>query len=299
MNVKKITIITRAVGVLGMFLILVMAKCNVTALAATVTVTDLHVEEEGEQLSTTMDLDSDGVINTISIEYSCENLDEYNNSYTQEVYVNVDGKPALELDVSKENGYGLEAKLLKSSKNQYALLQLWAHSDNDYIGYNYLFRYDKNTGTFLKLINFGKGIYRFGGEISNVYADGFYVECSCQPMETGWLRWEGYYEWKDEKVEKDPGKCWLSYSYKNLVVNRKLSFCKKPGSQKKAFILKDGDRVCLEAVKVTKNKLYACFRYKKKTGWLRVNNENYSVRIGKNGKVKGEWFKNVTKNLVG
>ena len=266
------------------------------AIASAAVVTEMYGEKEGEKVSTAVDLNGDGSFNKISIYYSCQG-DEYNSGYARNVYVEIDGKEALNVDVSGKCGYAFQAKLIQFGNGD-TLLQLWAISDNDYIGYNCLFAYDKSNHKFIELEDFDEGKHRFDGSISYAYEDSIRVECSCQPTEIGRITWSSYYTWKDGKLKKQSGEDWLD-TIKRLTVNQKLTFYKKPGSTKKAFTLKKGAKVDLTYVKVTKDKLYAGFRYKNKTGWLQVENEDYMPSYDDQGNVIGEWFKNVTKNLAG
>lgn len=242
----------------------------------------LYPDKAGEKASAMVDVDCDGVQNTVSVSYSLES----ENRYTDKVFVEVDGRLALELDVRKYNGYGVTAELMTYNQ-QYFLMQLWAHTDSDYMGYNYLYGYDKGAGSFYQLVDFNEGIHRYGGLVTDFYEDEIMVSCSDQPPETGWIYWTSFYKWKDGKLVKDTGRGWVEHKIMDpFTVNKRLTFYKKAGSKKKAFILKKGDKVSLQNIKVTKNKIFAQFRYKKKTGWIRLE-------------YTGDCFKDVHKYLAG
>lgn len=291
---KKKNRLSLAAGIGILLCLLVLSGHG--AIASAAVVTEMYGEKEGERVSTAVDLNGDGSFNKVSIYYRCPG-GEYGTDYASNVYVEIDGKEVLNVDVSEKCGYGFRAKLIQFSNGE-TLLQLWTYSDNDYIAYNCLFVYDNKAGKFMESEDFDEGIHRYDGGIFFSYEDSIAVECSCQPMEIGRINWSSYYTWKDGKLKKQSGKDWLD-TVKCLTVSQKLTFYKKPGSTKKAFTLKKGAKVDLVYVKVTKDKLYAGFLYKNKTGWLQVENEDYMPSYDDQGNVIGEWFKNVTKNLAG
>lgn len=275
-------IMTGSVVVVILLVGMLMGK---SASATVKTDITIYPDQAGEKASTLVDVDCDGVQNTVSISYRSES----ENGYTEKVFMEVDGKQALELDVSKEMGYGATARLMNYN-GKYFLMQLWAYSDNDYMGYNYLYGYDKGAGSFYQLVDFGNGIHRYGGLVTDFYEDGVRVSSSSQFLETGWLYWSSQYTWNGSKLEKVTGKEWIERSVMDsFTVNKKLSFYKQAGGKNVAFSLKKGDKVSLQAVKVTKDKVYVQVKYKKKTGWLRIGYDE----------MKKEPFKDVHKYLVG
>ena len=256
--------------------------------------------KEKQKVSAEMDIDGDGIPNTISVSYSSDSQEKYPLGYTQKVYVEVDGKSALVFDVSDQPGYGAEA-VFADSGSEGVCMQLLAYTDNDYIGYNSLFRYDKASASFHKVLDLTEGADRYGEKVVGVDDGKIIVEFRCQPAETGWLHWNRTYVWKDGKLEpeNDTDEA-VSTVVNKFVTDRKLKFTEEAGGKETAFTLKKGEKVKLKRIKVTEKKLYAQFQYGKKAGWLRLENDYGKVyKYDKKGNVKCGYFKGIWKRLVG
>lgn len=284
--------------VLAVLLVLAMTGYGAAGVSAE-TLQSVSPEREGKKASTGMDIDGDGVMNTITVSYSCDSQDRYNSGYTQTVYVEVDGKSALVLDVSDHIGYGVNLTLAESGSGDICM-QLWAYSDNDYIGYNQVFRYDTGSGKFYKILDLTEGRHRYGMKITAATDNGIVVSFSCQPPEIGWTFWERTYIWEEGKLKPESDEDYALRYAGDFVTDRKLKFYKTAGGKKKAFTLKKGEKVSLECICVTKKKMYARFKHGKKQGWLRINNDYEKVyKYGKNGNIKNGYFKGVWENLAG
>lgn len=255
--------------------------------------------EEGKRASVGIDIDGDGTMDTITVSYKTDSEEKYPSGYTQTVYVEVDGKSALVLDVSNSAGYGVNLVLAESGSEDICM-QLIAYSDNDYIAYNQLFRYDVSSGSFYKILDLTKGRHRDGMEIAAVTDNGIVVSFYSQPPELGWIFWERTYVWEEGKLKAESSEDYALRYAKSYVTDRKLKFYKTAGGKKKAFTLKKGKKVSLVGICVTKKKMYAQFRYGKKLGWLQINNPYEKVyKYDKNGNIKNGYFKDVWKNLAG
>lgn len=260
----------------------------------------LTTTREMKRVSEEIDIDGDGTLNTVAVYYRSDSEEKYPTGYTQKVYVEVDGKSALVFDTSKYVGYGAEAVFMDTGAEGMCM-QIWAYSDNDYIGYNQLFGYDKDSKSFYKLLDLTKGADRYGEKAIMAEEGRIVVTFGCQPAETGWLHWERAYIWEDGKLvaESDTDTS-VSGVVAKYVTDRKLKFYEEPGGKKAAFTLKKGVKVSLKGVKVTKKKMYAQFQYGEKTGWLRIENDYSKVyKYDKKGNVKCGYFKGIWKRLVG
>lgn len=295
---KMVNHCIRCMVVMAVLLVLGMTGNGAARVSAEILQT-VAPEREGKKASTGMDIDGDGVMNTITVSYSCDSQDKYSSDYTKTVYVEVDGKSALVLDVSDYIGYGVNLTLAESGSGDICM-QLWAYSDNDYIGYNQVFRYDVSSGEFYKILDLTKGRHRYGMEIAAVTDNGIVVSFSCQPPEIGWTFWERTYVWEEGKLKPESDEDYALRYAKDYVTDRKLKFYKTVGGKEKAFTLKKGKKVSLECICVTKKKMYARFKYGKKLGWLQIDNDYEKVyKYDKNGNIKNGYFKGVWENLAG
>lgn len=285
----------KAAATLVLLVLVSMAEVG-TAHAYVTVIHTIELVEEGKKESTKMDIDGDGVMNTLSFSFKGDSEEEYPTGYTQKAYVEVDGQMALEVDVSSYGIYGLQVKLVESD-NQYRCMQLWGYTDNDYITYSQIYAYDSGSGGFYKVFDL-EDAYGFGGVISWVYEDRLQLEFSLQPIELGWISWESTYIWKDGKLVAESNEGRASGVY---TVNKKLKFYKKAGGKTVAFTAKKGDSVYLEGITVKKKKMYAEFYYENqktgrgKRGWLRINSEDYDkiYKKDKNGNIVNTYFQGV------
>lgn len=257
--------------------------------------TTMTPERVGQQVTAQADVDGDGVPNTITAYCTAGE-----NVYTKNIYVKVDGKQALKLDVSQEGIYGFNIVLAKSDSNPQCM-QIYGQGDNDCINVNRIYKYDSATKTFQEMLNLKEGEGRYSAGITKVTSTGIIVGNSVQPPEIGWTGWNLEYVWQDGKLKLASNEGTITHTVmKTFRTDRKLTFYKTAGGKKVAFTLKKGKKVRAKKVKMTKTKMYVQFQYGKKKGWLRVNREYDEVyKFDKNYNLKQEYFKNVYKCLAG
>lgn len=258
-------------------------------------VTSLSPSRSGQRVSSKVDLDGDGVLDTVSA-YNTT----YDGTYTKYIYVSVNGKTALKLDLTKECAYGFHMNIVESDA-QNKCIQIYASSDNDMITFNCLYKYDVVSGQFLELLNLFQGVHRNSVNVKRATETGFVVNNRYQPMETGWIYWDYTYVWENGNIALKSTTGPVTYCIKKkFTTDRTIKFYKKPGGKKVSFTLKKGKKVKMKQVKMTKKKMYVQFQYGKKKGWIFVGRKYSQVyKHDKNYKLKQEYFKNVNQYLVG
>lgn len=281
------------VAIMGLLVMLGILFGKTRAFAAELTT--MTPKRVGQQVTAQADVDGDGVSNTITAYCTAGE-----NAYTKNVYVKVDGKQALKLDVSQEGIYGFNIVLAESDSN-HQCMQIYGQGDNDCINMNRIYKYDSATKTFQEMLNLKEGEGRYSAGITKVTSTGIIVGNSVQPPEIGWTGWNLEYVWQDGKLKLASNEGTITNTVmKTFRTDRKLTFYKTAGGKKVAFTLKKGKKVKAKKVKMTKIKMYVQFQYGKKKGWLRVNREYDEVyKFDKNYNLKQEYFKNVYKCLAG
>lgn len=261
-------------------------------------ITSLSLGRPGITYRVSEDCDIDG-------NGSMEKLDVYyteKDDYADYIYLMVNGKVALALDVSKKCGYAPTVNVVNSDDGN-ACIQIMCSSDNDYIVFNQLFRYDSISNTCSLLLELDSGITKACQQVSEATGNGFIVKNFYQPCEIGWTSWNYTYVWQDGIPVLQSAKNAVASSVfkKNkFTTDRKLTFYKAPGGKKKAFTLKKGKKVTLKYISLTPKYMYAGFKYKKKTGWIRIDRDYSKVyKWDKKTNKPHGYFKNVAERLAG
>lgn len=248
------------------------------------------------RVSKDCDIDGNNSIEKLGVYYTQK------DSYTENIYLSVNGNNSFVLDVSGKYCYAPEVNVVNSD-NGNACVQIICHTDNDYVAFNQLFRYDSISNTFSLLLELHSGITKACQEVSKATSNGFIVKNFYQPCEIGWTSWNYTYVWTDGVPILQSTKNAVTHSIfkKNkFTTDKKLTFYKKPGSKKKAFTLKRGKKVTLKYMSLSRKYMYAGFKYGKKIGWLRIDRAYSKVykRDKKTNKSRG-YFKNVYERLAG
>lgn len=212
-----------------------------------------------------------------------------------------------------EYSYDASIKLVTlDSKTRF--INIATHSDNDFIPFNKLYKYNASTGKMKSVAN----LYRSESTINHsviksATSDHVIVEYGAQPSTIGSISFKltyvykdgafkvktttvkatsnlGYYTWPDDGMEK--------YFAKNkFKTAKKLTFYTKAGGDIKAYTVAKNKFVTLKKIKLYKGHIYGQFEYNDTLGWKKLTVNPYKYES--DGKVTGAWFKGVHERLAG
>lgn len=250
----------------------------------------------GNAVTTSCDITGDGIPETIRTYYT------WKDGYTDYFYIDVDGSNALSLNMADHLCFAPFVNIVVSNPENICI-QILCHTDNDYTAFNQLFQYDASAKQFSPLLDLHSGVTKACENVTAATDTGFIVKNHYQPPEIGWISWNYTYTWQNGipvLVSDQNTVTSAVFKNKKFTTERTLTFYKTPGGKKKAFKLKPGKKVKLKYIKVTSNRMYAGFKYGKKTGWLRIDNSYEKVYKynRKSGTTKG-YFKKVYMHLAG
>lgn len=292
---------------IGMLLMLVMWAIPVQAGHVTVLSSYLTKSRTFYQ-----DITRDGQVDAIRLQLT---TDSYGES-VEKIKIYVNGKNAGTINYEKYSNCGIKVNYIYMSKNR-EFLQISEASGNDYVGTNALYSYQASTGKMKKVITFPKGSMNFR-EVVSASSSQIKVFVTGQPMETGWIRGEMTYVYKNGKFQlksktvsvksafcgsgvTGPDQYGVYLNKNQFVVANKRTFYTSSSMKTKAFTAKRGDVLTLKKMKISGKKVYLQFQKGSKTGWQRVFRNNvydYSCSdwddVAKTG-----WFYGIHQRLAG
>lgn len=274
MSKKKIFILLPSI-----FLMFVVLLChNVQAKAEAITDT---TRDKTYQI----DLNQDGKKEKVKLkQYS---LADSSDNYYGIIYI--DGKKAY---TTPKDIYAYDIKMKLITCGDQVFINVSQSSDNGFVDYNKLLCF--NGTTLEESIDFKKvePCVRYC-EILSVINDKIVVTCESMPSQLASITWKSTYlvEGNAVKLKSHVHKVKSGIenrSISTLVTNRTVAFTSKIGSKKIAFKLGAGKKVKLLSITTKGGRIYGCFQYGKKKGYLRVD-PHYDTA----------YFKNVYKYLAG
>lgn len=252
------------------FMVLVMLVCvacvgfNGKSAKAASGIQKLKVNEE----AVAFDVDGDGVMEQIG--FTQTELKDYPDFFYGTI--TVDGKEVLSTP-QDQFGYWLTASVITCGKNVF--VEVYQFGDNDICVFHKLFSIDKNHKAKVA-VNFLKTEPAVtSSDIIKVTNKSIKLSSYTQPSQVGAIKFDSVYTVKGNKVTLKSA----THKVKSLVkklkkliytTNRKVKFTTKING-KKGFTLKKGVKVKLLNVTLVKNKVYGCYKYGKKKGYLRVD----------------------------
>lgn len=229
------------------------------------------------------------------------------------VKINISGKTALSLDVENGYCYGVSVYYIKMSSSK-IFLQVMAHSDNDYLTLNKIYRYDKSRKKLTSVLNLASSGRHTAYSVSKIKGNTIQVSNRVQPQETGWIHWTDTYKYSNGRFVKTskkaavksslgtstyPGDGLETYFAKNKYKTAKrLTFYTSTSQKKVAFTVPKGKFVTLKNIYVNGNNYYLQFSYGGKTGWRKMFNQNVYDYSSSDWSKSG-WFLGVANRLAG
>jgi len=228
------------------------------------------IVEAGQRKTYQIDLDMDGTDEEIE-------LKQYQISKDMEGYyygiLYVNGNKAY---ATSKSDYGFSIEMNFITCGDQVFINLRQSSDNDVMLYNKLL-YFKND-VVEEAVDFKKVEAGMRSCRVSKAADGkIIVECEAQPCQLASILWKATYTVQENSVKLKSAVHKVvsgneNHSVFSFVTNKTLTFTNKVGSKNAAFTLKAGKEVKLLSITTRKNgKIYACFQYSKKKGYLRVD----------------------------
>lgn len=220
-----------------------------------------------------------------------------------------------------EYSYDASIKLVTlDSKTRF--INIATHSDNDFVPFNKLYKYNASTGKMKSVAN----LYRSESTINHsvvksATSDHVIVEYGAQPSTIGSISFKLTYVYKDGvfkvKTSTVAAKSRIDYPYcpdyenepdksdgmeKYFAKNKfktakKLTFYTKAGGDTKAYTVAKNKFVTLKKIKLYKGHIYGQFEYNDTLGWKKLTVNPYKYES--DGKVTGAWFKGVHERLAG
>lgn len=195
--------------------------------------------------------------------------------------------------------YGVTVNYIQMSKSK-VFLQIYTHSDNDYIAQNFIYRCNKKGTKMTKVLDLRMGMVT-GKEVTSATSNTIKVFFTVQPSEIGWVNWTYTYKYTGGKFKLKSSiaavKSSLTYDngdgYSKLFRQNKfkakknLTFYTKTNLSTVSFTVKPGNIVKLKRIKVTDSAIYMQFQRGNRTGWQRVKQLGF------------DWFYGVTQRLAG
>lgn len=234
--------------------------------------------------------------------------DQYGN-FLKNVVFYVNGKKALTLKGS--DSYGVSVNYFKVS-GVGPMLQIYLIADSEARTINSIYRYDKGTKKFVRVMNIAANYQTAYGDVVSTGRKKMTIEYHLQPSEIGRISWRYTYNWKGGKWKRSSdttsvksmltynnGDGYTKYFKKNqFVVANTQKFYKTTAMNKVSFTAKRGAVVTLKKIKVSGKNMYVQFAKGGKTGWKKLyagNVYNYRAsNIANSG-----WFYGVYKRLAG
>lgn len=240
------------------------------------------------------DITNDGKKDTIRVRVT--GLDSY---YCNKAYVYVNGKQALVLNIKGCNGIQFRHISCSKKKNY---LQIEASADGGYMTMNKIYKYSK--GRLAAAADLGRAD-NMSATVTKASSSYIEVRFSVQPYETGRIEWNFKYKPAGNKLKLKSNTAtavstlgnsgWPSDGYQKyfkrnqFVTSAGRQYYTSSSLKKKAFRTKKGDIVTLKKVKISKKKMYLCFKKGKKTGWVLIKGDY----------TRNEWYRGVTQRLAG
>ena len=235
----------------------------------------IHAKAEGienadQEKTYQLDLDMDGTDEEIELkQYQIsKDMDGY---YYGVLYVN--GNKAY---VTSKSDYGFVIEMNFITCGNQVFINLRQSSDNDIMLYNKLLCLKNDVvieAVDFKEVEAGMRSCRVAKA-----ADGkIIVVCEAQPCQLASILWKATYTVQENSVKLKSAVHKVESGIENhsiayYVTNKTLTFTNKVGSKNVAFTLKAGQKVKLLSITTRKSgKIYACFQYGKKKGYLRVD----------------------------
>ena len=195
--------------------------------------------------------------------------------------------------------YGVTVNYIQMSKSK-VFLQIYTHSDNDYIAQNFIYRCNKKGTKLTQVLDLRMGMVT-GKQVTSVTSNTIKVHFTVQPSEIGWVNWTYTYKYTGGKFKLKSSiasvKSSLTYDngdgYSKLFRQNKfkakknLTFYTKTNLSTVSFTVKPGDIVKLKRIKVTDSAVYMQFQKGTKKGWQRVKQLDF------------DWFYGVSQRLAG
>ncbi len=221
------------------------------------------------------------------------------SDYCNKAYVYVNGTQALTLNIRACNSIQFRHISCSKKKNY---LQIEAHADGGFMTMNKIYRYSK--GKLTAAADLGRAD-NMSARITKVTSSYIEARFSVQPFETGRIEWSFKYKPSGSRLKLKsstapvvsalgdltyPSDGYHKYFKKNqFVTSSGRTYYTSASLKKKAFTTKKGDIVTLKKVKISKKKMYLCFKKGKRTGWVRI----------KGSYTRNEWYRGVSQRLAG
>ncbi len=228
------------------------------------------IEKADQEKTYQIDLDMDGTDEEVKLKQFqiSKDMEGY---YYGILYVN--GNKAYTTSKS-EYGFVIEMNFI-TCKDQ-VFINLRQSSDNDIMLYNKLLCLKDDV--VIEAVDFRKVEAGMRScRVAKVAEGKIIVECEAQPCQLASVLWEATYTVQENSVNLKSAVHKVksgseNHSVDTFVTNKTLTFTNKIGSKNVAFTLKAGQKVKLLSITTRKSgKIYACFQYGKKKGYLRVD----------------------------
>ncbi len=251
------------------------------------------------------DVTGNGKTDTVSVKMT---KDQY-GYFLEKVMFYVNGKKALTLKGSYS--YGVSVNYFKIS-GVGPMLQIYLHADSGERPINGIYKYNKGTKKFVRVMNVAANYRTACGDVVNVSGKKLTLEYHLQPSEIGRISWRYTYNWKGGKWKRgsdtasvksmltyNNGDGYTKYFKKNqFVVANTQKFYKTTAMNKVSFTAKRGAVVTLKKIKMSGENVYVQFAKGGKTGWKKLYAGNvYDYRAS--NIANSGWFYGVLKRLAG
>ncbi|WP_455715558.1 hypothetical protein [Anaerosporobacter sp.] len=232
-----------------------------------------------------IDLDQDGKKEKVKLK-QCS-IDDLDYNYYGIIYV--DGKKAY---TTPKDIYAYDINMKIITSGDQVFINVSQSSDNGNLEFNKLLSF--NGTTLDEVIDFKKvepGLRSC--EITSATKDKIVVSCESMPCQLASIKWKSTYlvNGNAVKIKSHVHKVKSGIegrSISTLETNRTVTFTSEIGSKKVAFKLGAGKKVKLLSITTKKDKIYGCFQYGKKKGYVRVDPYHETA-----------YFKNIYKYLAG
>lgn len=216
--------------------------------------------------------------------------------YSSGLKVTVNGKTAFYTTGHGFSHYEVQY-IYQARSREFIQITLWGDSRRRFV--NSIYRYDKASGKLVCVLDINASGVGAGEIVDKTTTTSIRIKNICQPDMTGLISW--YYTYKYSggrfKLVSSTASAKSIYQAENygkyfaknqFIANKTLTFYTGTDLKRKAFTVKAGSIVKLTKVKTNGPKMYLCFQYKSKNGWV---DPRSSTAIGS--------FKGVNKRLAG